>query len=151
MVWQAVEPAAAEAVSVQLEGVGGAVGARLEGFKSRVLKGGGAAEQRARHLYATAWQHLGDPAAAAQPVEVVVVGAAESGERVGHRALAGLQPSVVALATVAQGDASGLGGVAAMEALLSVVGAVARVGAAGGWPAVWVLAVGARPLAGGPG
>ena len=149
MVWQAVERAAAGAGSVQLEGVGGAVGARLEGFKSRVLKGGGAAEQQARHLYATAWQHLGDPAAA-QPMEVVVVGAAESGERVGHRARAGLQPSVVALATVAQGDASGLGGVAAMEALLSVVGAVARVGAAGGWPAVWVLTVGAQPLAGGP-
>ena len=75
MVWQAVERAAAEAVSVQLEGVGGAVGARLEGFKSRVLKGGGAAEQRARHLYATAWQPVPEADAAGDEAAVLALGA----------------------------------------------------------------------------
>jgi hypothetical protein len=35
----AVEPVAAQAVSVRLDGGRGVVGARLEGFKSRALKG----------------------------------------------------------------------------------------------------------------
>ena len=136
---QVVEGQSADAALVRLEDTAGAVGAHLDGFRSRVLR---AAGSRMRHLYTTAWEERGGATACPARRELLLVGLG--------RAVSTAYPSVqswcssmTAVAVMVGTTAARRGPAlcvmdAALQLLSALVGAMSA-------SAVWLLTVGAQP------